>query len=149
MCHCTIFALFYLRTISNISIRGLYFEGLFNIVFFGITSLQSLYLERLKHEGAYFWNFTVCCQMCLHVCHVHYLSKVHHEWKKCLWSVFERWIIIIEEMILTLAGQAQWWSHVHLKSFRYLQQASNPWPLWCQCNTDWAMKLLRCEQVNL
>ena len=28
---------------------------------------------------------------------------------------------------------------------------SNPWPLWCRCSalTNWAMKPLRCEKVNL
>ena len=46
-------------------------------------------------------------------------------WKKCLWSVVERWI---EEVIFTLAGQSELLSHEHLITFRYLQSDSNPGP---------------------
>ena len=74
MCHHTIFALFYFLFEDNFQYK---YTGAY--ILRDYLTEQSLYLEGLKHEGAYFWNFTVCCQMCLHVCHVHYLSKVHHE----------------------------------------------------------------------
>ena len=37
------------------------------------------------------------------------------------------------------------------KKFRWFQRDSNPWPLRCQCSalTDWAMKLLSWELLNL
>ena len=31
---------------------------------FCVMSLGGLYLEGLIHEGAYFWNFTVCMKPC-------------------------------------------------------------------------------------
>ena len=36
-------------------------------------------------------------------------------------------------------------------NFRFIHRDSNPWPLQCQCSalTNWAMKPLRCGQVNL
>ena len=42
-------------------------------------------------------------------------------------------------------------SYVHLKNFRCLRRDSNPWLLqcWCSAPTNWAMKPLRCEEVNL
>ena len=38
-----------------------------------------------------------------------FLNYIIYEWKKCWWSVVERWI---EEMILTLARQSQRLSHM-------------------------------------
>ena len=38
----------------------LYLEGRFNGGFFASSVWGGLYLERLMHGGAYFWNFTVC-----------------------------------------------------------------------------------------
>ena len=97
----------------------------------------------------------------VHSCHVFALKKWDHqhsklwgqekewtvfEWKKFLRSVAERWI---KKKILTLAGQSQ--RCLHLKNFKCLQRDSNPWPLRCQCGTltNWPMKPLTCEQVNL
>ena len=59
----TIFALFYFVFEGSFSKYrppgGLYLEGRFDRGFFCVTGLGGLYLEELKHGGAYFWNFTV------------------------------------------------------------------------------------------
>ena len=60
----------------------------------------------------------------------------------------------IEEMILTLAGQSQWLSHVHLK--KLISGVFNGIQTYDVCNasarsalTNWAIKPLRCEQAYL
>ena len=59
----TVFALYYFVFEGNFQVqdpRGLILilEGPFNGCFFCVTSLGGLYLEELRHGGAYFWNYT-------------------------------------------------------------------------------------------
>ena len=61
------FALFYFVFEGNFQVqspRSLYLEGEFNRGFFCVTSLGGLYLERLIHGEAHFWNFTVSYSTC-------------------------------------------------------------------------------------
>ena len=62
-----VFALFYFVVEGNFQVQapgggGLYSEGRFNEGFFALRVRGGLYLEGLKHGGAYFRNFTVCQQ---------------------------------------------------------------------------------------
>ena len=73
--------------------------------------------------------------------HLHVLSKLMEEVMNWRDDPHSCWTISV-----TVS-----YRYVHLEIFRYLQGDLNPWPLWCQCSalTNWAIKSLRCEQVNL
>ena len=62
-----------------------------------IVSYVHLKIFRCLHRDSNPWP-----QQCV-------IRKRNDEWKKSLWSVAKRWI---EEMILTLARQSQWFPHM-------------------------------------
>ena len=74
---------------------------------------------QLSYEATQLWADQLVRLMCSH--------ERNDEWKKCLWSVVERWI---EEIIITLAVEFQRLSHTCTGKFQVSREHMSPsnWP---------------------